>query len=165
MEEPGKVMTIAGDRAEVEVTPGDACAHCGASGFCNWSGRKYRLVAARNPVGARVGDRVVVRTPEQGRYRSAVVVFGLPVAMMVIGIVVGSLVWGDVGAAICAGAGLAVALGVLKVLDKVAARSGRSLPEVIRIVDRNEPTGGSDEETDAGGAGRDAGDGRHDRLR
>ena len=165
MEEPGKVVTATGDRAEVEVVPGDACAHCGASGFCNWSGRTYRLVAARNPVGALVGDRVVVRTPEQGRYRSAVVVFGLPVAMMVVGIVVGSLVWGDVGAAICAGIGLAVALGVLKVLDRAAARTGRSLPEVIRIVDRNEPTGGNDEESDAGGADGDAGDGRHDRVR
>jgi hypothetical protein len=85
--------------------------------------------------------------------------------MMVAGIVVGSLVWGDVGAAICAGAGLAVALGVLKVLDRAAARSGRSLPEVIRIVDRNESTGGNDEKSDVDGAGRDAGDGRHDRVR
>jgi sigma-E factor negative regulatory protein RseC len=162
MDETGRVVAAGDGRVEVEIVPGDSCRTCGASGFCNWTGDRHRMVSARNDAGAKPGDRVVVRTADAGRYRSAALVFGIPAGAMVVGIVAGTLAGRDTGAAIGAGAGLAVGLGVLKLLDRAAARSGESLPTAVEIV-RNDDSGsckGGDDEktgTDDGGTGGDDG--------
>ena len=156
MEEPGVVVKVQGDRAEVEIVPSDACAHCGAAGICHWTGKRAKLVIARNQAGARPGDRVAVETTEKGRSGSTLVVFGLPAVLMVAGVVAGSLLWSDTGAAVLAGAGLLVGLAVVKLLDVRAGRHGRSLPVVARVLDV-EVKGGSGESMGCGDTGR-AGD-------
>ena len=135
MEEHGRVTAVHGDRADVEVVPGDACRSCGASGFCNWTGKRHKLLTARNPVQAGIGDTVLVTTPESGRSRSAALVFGTPAVGMLAGVLLGSLLWGNVGAAVLGGVGLGLGLLGIKVIDKRAARSGRNLPVILRRVD------------------------------
>ena len=138
MEEPGRVLRAWGDRAEVEIEPGSACARCDASGFCNWTGKRSRLVLARNEVQALVGDAVIVDTPEAGRPGSAGLVFGVLGGAMVLGVVLGTLLWGNTGAAILAAVGLALGFAALKVIDRRQARSGRRLPVIVRRLDRGE---------------------------
>jgi positive regulator of sigma E activity len=139
MEEPGRVRSVADGRAEVEIEPGGACEKCGASGFCNWTGKRSRLVLARNDAGAEAGDAVVVETAEAGRLGSAGLVFGLPGGLMALGVVVGSLAWNDTGAAILAGVGLVLGLALLKLIDRRYRRSGRNLPVVTRRLEGCRP--------------------------
>lgn len=154
MDETGRVVAAGDGRVEIEIVPGDACRSCGASGFCNWAGDRKRMVTARNDAQAAVGDRVVVHTPEGGRYRSAGLIFGIPAGAMVVGIVAGTLVGRDLGAGVGAGIGLAVGLGALKLLDIAAGRSGESLPVAVKLAENEKVEsckGGVDEADGAGG--------------
>jgi positive regulator of sigma E activity len=135
MEEHGRVTAVHGDRAEVEVVPGEACRSCSASGFCSWTGKRQKLLTARNPAQAGIGDTVVVSTPESGRSRSAGLVFGIPAVGMLAGVLLGSLFWGNTGAVVLGGIGLGAGLLAIKLIDMRAARSGRNLPVIIRRVD------------------------------
>ena len=139
MEEPGRVTAVNGSRAEVEIEPGPACDRCGASGFCNWTGKRSRLVLTHNEAGARVGDEVIVSTPDQGRYGSAGMVFGLLGGAMALGIIIGYLLWGDAGAAILAGGGLILGFGLLKLIDARRLRTGHNLPVVVRRCRQPDP--------------------------
>lgn len=134
MEEHGRITAIHGDRAEVEVVPGEACRSCSASGFCSWTGKRQKLLTARNPVQAGIGDTVVVSTLESDRSRSAALVFGIPAVSMLAGVLLGSLLWGNVGAAVLGGIGLGAGLLGIKLIDTRAARSGRNLPVIVRRV-------------------------------
>ncbi len=157
MEEDGRVVAVRNDRAEVEVVPGEACKRCGASGFCNWGGKKVKLVTARNEAGAEAGDKVTVRTPEKGRFGSAALVFGLPALLMVAGVIAGSLLWNDTWAAILAGIGLATGLAIVKTVDLMAGRSGKRLPVIVRVL-AEDNKGGKDESMADSSAGRSDGD-------
>lgn len=134
MTETGRVAALVGDRAEVEIETGGACDRCGAAALCRWTGQGRKLLTVRNPIGAGVGDSVLVETPEQGRSLSALLVFGLPVLLMAAGVLAGSLVWGNAGAAILAGAGLGLAVAALKIVDATLRRSGRRLPRIVEKV-------------------------------
>jgi len=139
MEEPGKVVAVRDGRVEVEIEPGPACDRCGASGFCNWTGKRSRLVLAHNKTGARVGDEVIVTTPDAGRFGSAGLVFGLLGGMMALGIVIGFLLRGDAGAAILAGVGLVLGFVLLKLIDARRLRTGHNLPVVVRRCRQTDP--------------------------
>ncbi|GEM_PF-200119 len=157
MEELGKVVKVNGNRAEVEVVPGKACHHCGASGLCNWGGKKVKLVTARNEIGARTGDSVILETTEPGSSYSALLVFGMPVVLMIAGIIIGTRIGGDLLAAVLAGVGLAIAFLILKFIDIRAGRSGRHLPVIVRLAEK-EPKGGKNEVLAGDDAGRVASD-------
>jgi positive regulator of sigma E activity len=98
-----------------------------------------RRVLAVNEVGARAGDLVVLVPAEGAGLKSNLLVFGLPVVMMVAGVLIGGLVLRkDLWAGILAGAGLALGFGVVKLVDLAAGRSGKALPVVVRKLDPGE---------------------------
>jgi positive regulator of sigma E activity len=139
-----------GERAEVEIAVAGHCDGCGARGLCNWTGTKSRRVLAVNRAGAAVGDAVVVELVERARLGSNLAVFGIPAGLMLAGTLLGGLLISDTWAVVLAGAGLALGLGVVKLLDGAAARNGRSLPVIVRIGDVEK--GANCEEAGAGGA-------------
>lgn len=150
------MVRIDGERAEVEVVPGSACAHCGATGVCNWTGKKEKTVVARNPVGAKAGEVVVLSRSEKQAAASALLVFGLPALLLVAGVVLGSLLLSELWAGILAAAGLLVGVVVVLFVNRAAAKSGQGLPVIARIVSGSECKGEEDEAV----AGRgDAGSG------
>ncbi|MFO7675467.1 MAG: SoxR reducing system RseC family protein [bacterium] len=132
MEEPGRVVAVRDGRADVEIDAGTACAKCGAAGFCSWTGRRSRLVLARNDADARAGDAVVVETDSAGRVVSSGLVFGLLAGAMALGVLAGTVLWGDAGAAVLAGVGLGLAVGALKLIDHHRRATGRGLPVIVR---------------------------------
>lgn len=139
MQETGRVVAVRDRLAELEIEPGPACDRCGASGFCNWTGKRSRLVLARNEAGAKPGDMVLVETADAGRPGSAGLVFGLPAGAMALGVITGSLLWGNTGAAVLAGVGLVLGFAGLKLLDRGRLRSGRGLPRALRVLDSGQP--------------------------
>ncbi len=129
-------MSVSGERAEVEVSAKSTCKGCSAAGMCNWTGENKKRVLARNEVGAAAGQRVVIETAERGRALSSLLVFGVPVVLMLAGVLVGGLLLGkDLWAGICSGAGLVLGLGFVKLFDVAARRSGRSLPVITGLAD------------------------------
>ena len=90
------------------------CSGCGAA-------KETLLFTARNPIGAKPGDNVVVRSESGPVLASAAVLYTVPLALFFLGYVLGDRLWGLGGLA----GGLAFALGIAgavvydrKVLEK-----------------------------------------------
>jgi sigma-E factor negative regulatory protein RseC len=169
MRETGKVVSTKNDRAEVEVAARGECEHCTAQGICNWTGTSLRKVLAVNKVGAGAGDIVELETVEGTGAKSNLLVFGIPVLLMVAGVLVGGLfVHKDLWSGILAGVGLALGFGIVKAIDVYVNRSGRSLPVIVRRMDefriqnpecrnqngRSQNEGETDESADGSDVGR-----------
>lgn len=146
-EEPGVVKTVKGNRAEVEVVPSDSCRHCGAAHLCNWSCERTRTVIARNPIGAKPGDRVYIQHEEKERLRSSLLIFGLPALLMIAGVVIGATLLNDRAAVVLAGIGLLIAIGIVRLIEHRRAHSGTGLPVITRRAVETQTTGGQDEKT------------------
>ena len=176
MRETGKVVSTRNDRAEVEVAARGECEHCTAASICNWTGTSLRKVLAVNKVGAAAGDTVELESVEGTGAKSNLLVFGIPVLLMLAGVLVGGLVLRkDLWSGILSGVGLALGFGIVKAIDVSVNRSGRSLPVVVRRMDefriqnpegrsqngRKQNEGESNESAD----GSDAGGSRDDGVR
>ena len=170
MRENGKVVSTMSDRAEVEVAAKGECEHCSAHGFCNWTGTNVRKVLAVNKVGAGVGDGVELEIGAGTGARTNLLVFGIPVLMMLAGVLIGGLVLRkDMWSGILAGVGLVLGFGIVKAVDVSVNRSGRSLPAVTRRLSADEVRQGSEcrsqnqgelnESVDSSDAGRGPDDG------
>ena len=169
MHEAGKVISTKNDRAEVEVAAKGECEHCTAHGICNWTGTSTRKVLTVNKVGAATGDMVELESIEGTGAKSNLLVFGIPVLLMLAGVLVGGLIMRkDAWSGILAGVGLALGFGIVKAVDISVNRSGRSLPVIVRRTGefraqnpecriRNE--GDKDESADGSDAGRGSDDG------
>jgi len=164
MRETGKVISTKNDRAEVEVAAKGECEHCTAHGICNWTGTSLRKVLAVNKVGAAAGDMVELEMVEGDGAKSNLLVFGIPVVLMVTGVLIGGLLLrSDFWSGILAGVGLALGFGIVKVVDISVNRSGKSLPVVVRVTNevrnqksecRTQSGGESDESVDGNDVGR-----------
>jgi len=169
MRETGKVVSTKDDRAEVDVAAKGECEHCTAHGICNWTGTSVRKVLTVNKVGARAGDTVELETVEGSGAKTNLLVFGIPVALMFAGVLIGGLVLRkDMWSGILAGVGLALGFGIVKIVDIAVNRSGRSLPVIVRRTEdgrsqKSECTrqneGEADESADGSDAGRGPGSG------
>jgi len=119
----------------------------------------------REPGRSGVGEAVELESIEGTGAKSNLLVFGIPVLLMVAGVMVGGLALRkDLWSGILAGVGLAMGLGIVKVIDASVNRSGRSLPVVVRRLSadeirsqksecRSENGGNSNESADNGSAG------------
>jgi sigma-E factor negative regulatory protein RseC len=163
MRENGKVISTRNDRAEVEVAARGECEHCTAAGICNWTGTSLRKVLAVNKVGAAAGDVVELETIEGTGAKSNLLVFGIPVLLMLAGVLVGGLIMHkDTWSGILAGVGLALGFGIVKAIDVSVNRSGRSLPVIVGMTEvrgqnaecRSQNEGVLNESVDTGNAGR-----------
>ncbi|MFO7650650.1 MAG: SoxR reducing system RseC family protein [bacterium] len=148
-ESPARVVRVAGGNAEVEVTARGACGGCSNAAVCGAVGGKQRVLLARNPVGAAPGDWVAIQVSEARGTLSAVLVFGVPAALMLAGVLAGGLLMGDLWAGILAGVGLVLGVVIVTIVDRQVARSGRGLPEIVRKIE-------SPEELDCKGGGSEA---------
>jgi len=145
IEEQGRVIKVEAGRAEVVVVPSGGCEHCGAAGICNWTGKQERVVLARNQIGARIGEVVVLRRRQQESLKAALLIFGLPAILMVTGVVLGSLLRSDWLAVVFAGAGLLAGGLVLRLLDR---HRRAELPVIVSRVNEIKE-GGQDDESNA----------------
>jgi positive regulator of sigma E activity len=171
MRENGKVISTNGDRAEVEVAAKGECEHCTAAGICNWTGTSLRKVLAVNKIGVGAGDMVELETVEGSGAKTNLLVFGIPVVLMFVGVMIGGLVLRkDMWSGILAGVGLALGFGIVKIIDIAVNKSGRSLPVITRRLSADEVRsqksecgsqnqGESNESADGSDAGRGPDDG------
>jgi sigma-E factor negative regulatory protein RseC len=87
--EEGVVIRIVPDGAVVCVKKTDACHSCPSSGICHTGGGGERQVVARNPVGAREGQRVEIEIRDGLLVRASFIVYILPIVALLLGALCG----------------------------------------------------------------------------
>ena len=91
------------------------CSGCGAV-------EQTMIFTARNPIGARVGEMVIVESESGPVLKAAAVLYMLPLVLFFLGYILGMMAWGKGGLAGCLAFVLGIALAV--VYDrKVAAKN------------------------------------------
>ncbi|UCD05091.1 MAG: SoxR reducing system RseC family protein [candidate division WOR-3 bacterium] len=134
MRKKGRVIAVEGSRATICFDSVETCERCEAKKYCQSSAPDHS-VTAENHVGAMAGDEVYVeQTPGIG-LAAASLLFGLPVVLALIGMIVGSR-WNELRAlilaVICFGLGLVIA----KLLNNIIARRSAFLPRITEIIER-----------------------------
>jgi len=136
IEHVGTVVEVEGDRAMVELETNESCGSSAACGCCSamQSGRR-RLQVERN--GLQAGDSVEVTMPAASGYLSALVVFGLPLVLFLVGILVGGQFEpaggaNDMATIIGGVAGLALAAVIAMIVNRALSR-GKNRIRVRRL--------------------------------
>ena len=94
IEEVGTVVELRGKHlAMVLCQKSSLCDHCATAGACHIKDDgRARLVEARNPLGATVGDRVRVAVSTRSFLQSSFLLYIVPLIALVAGAVIGRLV-------------------------------------------------------------------------
>jgi len=88
IEETGVVTEVDGIMAKVAVHKRGACEGCAAQGSCE-STPEGMEIEALNPVGAKVGQTVMVSMKAQTYLKGTMFVYGLPLAVFIAGAIAG----------------------------------------------------------------------------
>lgn len=120
LETQGRVIAVEPGYAWVECVRQGGCGSCASKGSCGTqllgealSPGVSQQVRARDPLGVRVGDVVVLGITEEGGLRAAFLLYGLPVSGLLLGLVLGQPL-GDIWAALAGGGGMLAALGAVQ---------------------------------------------------
>jgi len=134
VEDNGKIIELTAEGAKVEIVPRPICGACAVANACAAIGLKTKIVLAKNPIAAQVGDLVKLETKEKNRTLSILLVFGLPIVFLLVGIIIGEIIAGDKLAAILGGGGLLLAFLIAKIIDTHLAKKGTFLPMIIEKI-------------------------------
>ena len=132
MKEKGTVIEATNRVAKVSLEPSASCGSCPAGHFCRPSGG-IRIIEAENGVDAHVDDVVCVEIPAKSGLIAIFLLFGLPVLLALIGLLIGtsysetfSIIFGIIGFV----AGLVFA----KILNNMLGAKQRLLPRIVEII-------------------------------
>jgi sigma-E factor negative regulatory protein RseC len=149
VEQEGEVLEIQGQYALISPRSGNACGTCAPAQGCGVA-NLARLFGARQPgvrvlntLGARVGDRVIVSLPDDALLKTSLVVYGLPLAAMLVFAVVTDVVlrWAavlnsDPWLILASGVGFFGSVIFVRFCSRRMSLSGRFQPTVSRIAGR-----------------------------
>jgi sigma-E factor negative regulatory protein RseC len=124
-------------KALVAVSAGEACTGCKGEGTCGLSGaRKGRSLWVLDPLGVKPGDRVRVELSDEGLLAASFVLYGIPLAGLLIGALVGQVTGGEKRSFIGAAVGMLASIPFIRLL-------GNRIPErsrfAARIVESESP--------------------------
>ncbi len=88
IEETGVITQTEGDIAKVVVQKKGMCEGCSASSVCKPSDEGMEIEAL-NPIQARVGQTVRVSLGHQAYMKGALLIYGLPLAAFIAGVIIG----------------------------------------------------------------------------
>jgi len=113
LEQHAIVIKTEGSQAWVEARESGTCGSCGSSGcstrrLADLFGRRERAFPVVNVLHAVSGERVVIGIPSGALWRSAIRSYGLPLALMFAGAMIGQRWGGDLAALAGAAGGLAL---------------------------------------------------------
>lgn len=117
-----KAVNDDGTAQVVRVRESACSGDCHSCGACE---AQTILLTARNPIGAKPGELVTVRSGSGFVLAAAAAVYGMPLALFFLGYLLGSLAWGRGAPAGCAAFALGIAGAV--VYDRYAAAKGKAV--------------------------------------
>ncbi len=147
IEEHALVIGVEQDVALLEVVRRSACGLCGKTRGCGISlfgrlfGHKNNVFKAENTIHAKPGDNVVVAIEERAVLMSAMVVYGVPLGVLLLGAILGNALsdgtasQADMYAFAGAIAGLLAGLGWVKGYATARVMSHRYQPTILRLAD------------------------------
>ncbi|MGA1865590.1 MAG: SoxR reducing system RseC family protein [bacterium] len=87
--EEGTVINIVPEGALVRIKKTDACHGCPSAGLCHMGGSGEREVLARNPFGARKGERVEIEINDGLLLKASFIIYMLPLFGLLMGALLG----------------------------------------------------------------------------
>lgn len=145
IEETGQVVKVSDGYAWIDTEPVTACgtctgrSSCGTAALARVLGRRQAPVRVANPVGAMVGDRVVVGIPASGLVRGSLAVYVVPLAGLFAGALGGYFLaegslpgYAEPASILGAAAGLSAGLAWLGHFSRGSARDSRYQPVILR---------------------------------
>ncbi len=145
IEQQATVVAVEGETAWVTAPRRPACARCARGGGCGaglWAralGLRQARVPVDNPIGARVGEQVVVGLEEAALLRGSALLYLVPLGALLTGGVVGQGFGEEVGALAGGAAGLAAALAWLRRRGRQLALDPRWRPVILRVLPQEVP--------------------------
>jgi sigma-E factor negative regulatory protein RseC len=144
IEENAIVIGLERDMAVLEVIRSKPCGLCGQTRGCGISlwgrllGHRKNLFKAINQIKAKPGDNVVVGVEEQALLISSLTIYGIPLAAMLAGALLGGVFAGDAGnadayAVMGAISGLMAGLLWLKGHNTGRSMHARYQPVILRL--------------------------------
>ncbi len=145
LETEGVVVELGADGAYVETARASSCGTCSSQQSCGTSslspllGSSPKPFRVLNPIGAAVGERVVIGLEESALLSSSLLSYALPLALLLAGASLGSQMASahaemDLYSAIGAGVGLVLGFVALKWLSARAGGQRRFQPVILRRV-------------------------------
>ncbi|MCK7582922.1 MAG: SoxR reducing system RseC family protein [Chromatiales bacterium] len=144
IEERGRIIALIGDQARITAERRSACGQCSVNNACGTSllerffGRRPVELLARNPIGAQVGEEVIVGLSEQGLLRTAAAAYLAPILGLIIGAAVGDQIGGnspEVASVLGALGGLALAFWWLRGYSVTLSQRPERQPVILRRLD------------------------------
>ena len=138
--EEGIIIKCDDSTAMVKTIQSTACDSCAEKDICKTTGGgKIMEVEAINTANAELGDLVVVSFSTSQLFMLSFFLYVFPIIVMIIGALFGEHIAKNFNAnpstfsAIFGFSFFAVAMGVVKLKDKQARKSGKYRPEIIKI--------------------------------
>lgn len=93
--EEGIVIEAKDGKAKVELHTNDACEECTAKVFCKPKDENANVLEVRDPIGVKPGDEVTINIEGSDILRASLKLYGIPLLLVVAGIILGSEVFKD----------------------------------------------------------------------
>jgi sigma-E factor negative regulatory protein RseC len=123
-----------------------ACESCASRGSCHsLGGGDDQEVSVLNPIGARIGDRVLIRMESSALLKASFLIYLFPVLMLMLGAGLGewisqaSRLETSLPAAIAGFGSLAAGLFIMKIVANRIARRPDYQPRIVRVIRVPEP--------------------------
>ncbi len=131
----GYIKEIKGNRAVVKVSVNPKCLSCDGKGGCAvFTKREERELEVYNPIGAKIGDLVIIDYPEK-RGVIFLFLFGLPILGILCGVYVGFAIFKkEIYALLFSFLFLFIGLFLLKVFQNLLLKKERYLPKIREII-------------------------------
>ena len=131
----GIVLSVHNGMAKVRTSRHSDCENCGSC-----PGNSALVLDARNPLGAKPGQWVMIEVQEIGMLKSAFIVYMLPLIAVFIGVMIGGYLAGQLGSDLLnfeiGGGVLAFAVAILyvKYFDRSAGANVNMQPVITKIL-------------------------------
>jgi len=134
----GKVVSVEGDNAFVEVERTSACAQCGLQEVEELVGGKPVFMAL-NTAKATVGEMVKVRVQSVAYLKASAFIYGIPILCLIIGALLGFYLAGKFGissdtmSALLSMAGLILGIVILFLFRRKGAKK-EYIPVIVEVI-------------------------------
>lgn len=137
MERIGEVVSVSGDQLLVRFCRPSDCEKCGA---CHGGRSQMELLIKGH---AAKGDQVAVQMPTGNVLKATALAYVLPLAGLILGMIAGAFglsaaMERNLATMIGGGAGLALALAAIRLIDKVIKTNAKWQPQLVRIINTDQ---------------------------
>ena len=139
--EQGLVIRVDSTGTWVQTGKSEACESCSSKGACHTlGGGKAAEVPVLNPIGAEIGDRIVLKMDSSRLLKATFLVYMFPILMLILGAGGGEWIARSAGLnspaapALLGFGGLAAGLLIMRILANRLARKDEYRPRIVKIL-------------------------------